>query len=337
MATLSKALQSTEASSRLRPYDVWRDLNAVADLIELCFTDSLDVEGRRYLDQMRSAARSPSYLRWASLTRERTTLPLSGYVWEQDGLVVGNLTLIPYYQPRRRYFLIANVAVHPDYRRQGIAARLTQRAIESAQQHGAQAAWLQVRDDNEGAVRLYHSLGFSERARRTTWICNDPAGLDSTLDPEVTFRSAAPSGMQVGLRLDRDWPAQKAWLRANYPPELAWHMTLRLHALQPGLFGYFYRMWNDIYVQQWSAWRSGRLLGVMSWQSLAAFTDNLWLAAGHEADDQALTALLLYARKKLPARRSTSLDYPAGRATQAFQAAGFQEAQTLIWMSLDTH
>lgn len=336
MATLSKAVSSPQVSGSLRPYDVWRDLNAVADLIELCFADTLDVDGRRYLDQMRSASRSPSFLRWMALARERTSLPLAGYVWEEHGQVVGNLTLIAHYHPGFHYYLIANVAVHPDHRRTGIATRLTQQAIAAARQRGARAAWLQVREDNPGAIRLYQSLGFLERARRTTWACSESSGFDPVLAPEISIRSSAPVGLQVGQRLDRDWREQQTWLRATYPPELVWHLALKIDALRPGFWGFLHRLWNDIYVQQWSAWRQGRLLGVLAWQSLAAYSDHLWLAAQPEPDEQAVTALLLHARRRLPTRRSTTLDYPAGKGVGAIQAAGFHPLQTLIWMSLDT-
>lgn len=336
MATLSKVIPSTRAANCLRPYDVWRDLSAVADLIELCFADTLDGDGQRYLEQMRSASRSPSLLRWLNLARERTNLPLAGFVWEEDGRVVGNLTLIPHYHPRQRYYLIANVAVHPDYRRTGIASSLTQQAIDVARQRGARAAWLQVRDDNPGAIRLYHSLGFIERARRTTWGCSAPAGLDPALSPLISIRSATPLGLVVAQRMDQDWSQQQAWLRASYPPDLLWHLNLKINALRPGFLGLLYRMWNDVYVQQWSARREGRLLAVLAWQSLAAFSDHLWLAAQAEPDEEAVTALLVHARRRLSSRRMITLDYPAGKGVEAIRAAGFQPLHTLIWMSLDT-
>ena len=97
MSTAAKLLSSAPQSGNLRPFNVARDLKQVADLVELCFADTLDYDGQRYLRQMRSAARNPGYLRWAGLIAERAPLPLSGYVWVEDGQLVGNLTLIPYY------------------------------------------------------------------------------------------------------------------------------------------------------------------------------------------------------------------------------------------------
>ncbi len=172
MTTITNLLGNTAQSGHLRPLDVRRDLGGVADLVEQCFADTLDTDGKRYIQQMRSLARNPGTLNWIGSFSERTYLPLSGYVWEEEKRVVGNLTLIPYHIQREQTLLIANVAVHPDYRRRGIAYRLTAKALEHARQRGIQATWLHVREENEPAIKLYRSLGFRERARRTTWISN---------------------------------------------------------------------------------------------------------------------------------------------------------------------
>ncbi len=319
MATITKIYSNTTRSGQLRPFDVRRDLTHVADLIEQCFADTLDPEGQRYLQQMRSAAGNPGYLQWMSFAAERTSLPLNGYVWEEDGKVVGNLTLIPSFGIGRRYYLIANVATHPDYRRRGIARQLTTRAVEHARQRGAQAAWLHVRAENAGAIALYTAIGFVERARRTTWQCNEPSGLDPVLKPEVSWRVSAPSDLTIGKRLERDWPSQKAWLETIYPRNVTWHLPIRLRALHPGFWGAFYRMWNDVYVQQWSALHGRRLEAVLAWQSLPGYTDSLWLATGRDCKDEVVSALLMHARRQLSLRRPLSLDFPAGQAVGAIE------------------
>lgn len=60
----------------IRRFDIRRDLNMVADLVELCFADSLDADGRRYIRQMRSTARHPNFLRWTAGIAERGGDPL---------------------------------------------------------------------------------------------------------------------------------------------------------------------------------------------------------------------------------------------------------------------
>jgi hypothetical protein len=63
MELASAALSTT--SEHLRPLNILRDLGAVADLVEICFSPTLDAEGRSFLEQMRQNARDSRFLRWA--------------------------------------------------------------------------------------------------------------------------------------------------------------------------------------------------------------------------------------------------------------------------------
>jgi ribosomal-protein-alanine N-acetyltransferase len=56
---------------------------------------------------------------------------------------------------------INNLAVLPDYRRQGIASRILGRVFEVARRVGAHRATLEVRRSNEIARRLYERFGFT--------------------------------------------------------------------------------------------------------------------------------------------------------------------------------
>lgn len=53
---------------------------------------------------------------------------------------------------------IANVAVHPDHRRRGIARLL----VQAAQAEDISRLMLEVRASNTAAIALYRSLGFTE-------------------------------------------------------------------------------------------------------------------------------------------------------------------------------
>lgn len=61
---------------------------------------------------------------------------------------------------------IATIAVHPDFRRQGIAARLLLVALEKSLKRGATQAMLEVRASNQAARNLYHRFGFEVVGRR---------------------------------------------------------------------------------------------------------------------------------------------------------------------------
>lgn len=321
MATITQQISIPGKPEHLRPFDSQRDLRNVADLVELCFSDTIDADGKRYLQQMRFAADNPRYLRWAAAAIEVSSLPSAGYVWEENGKLVGNLSLIPFNVQGARYYLIANVAVHPDYRKRGIARMLTGSGIEHARKRGARATWLHVREENLAATNLYRSLGFKERARRTSWH-SQAAPPGQPVDSGIRFRP----------RRRQDWGAQKAWLVSNYPPELTWHMPIKLADLRPGWSGALYRFFTQLHIHQWCATQNGDLLGILSKVASTGYADHLWLAAWPEKEDLAAAALLSHARQYFGLRRTLSLDYPAGHAVEAIQSAGFSAHQTLIWM-----
>jgi ribosomal-protein-alanine N-acetyltransferase len=56
---------------------------------------------------------------------------------------------------------VATLAVHPDYRRQGLAQRLLAHSLLEAWQRGARSALLEVRRGNFGAQNLYQRFGFA--------------------------------------------------------------------------------------------------------------------------------------------------------------------------------
>ena len=81
----------------IRRLDTRKDLLPAADLIEMCFAEFIDQDGKKYLEQIRRAAKNKSYIRWMKVTGERISYPLSGFVWEEDDQIAGNLSLIPFF------------------------------------------------------------------------------------------------------------------------------------------------------------------------------------------------------------------------------------------------
>ncbi|HEY3311690.1 MAG TPA: GNAT family N-acetyltransferase [Anaerolineales bacterium] len=307
---------------RMRPLNVLRDLPAVADLIELCFSSTLDPEGRSYIDQMRRSGRDSSFLRWAPRVIETVSLPLSGFVWENNGRVVGNVSLIPFSRYGKKIFLVANVATHPDFRRQGIARQLTAAAMQRAREKHAHSIWLHVRDDNPGAIQLYEQLGFVERTRRTSWSGSR----------QVTLPSDPPANIQVMSRQPRDWLIQSEWLSRAYPPDLNWYHTQTWDILKPGLVNALYRFLTDTKTLQWTGYRQGSLLGVLGCQRTPGHSDHLWAALPVNPDAEVVTALFQHARRTLNPSRGVVLEYPTGIIDEAIQAAGFTPQRTLAWM-----
>ena len=65
-----------------------------------------------------------------------------------------------------------NVAVHPEFRRQGIAQQLVLRLVEELANRGNHCLSLEVRASNAPAIALYEKLGFSQVGRRPKYYRN---------------------------------------------------------------------------------------------------------------------------------------------------------------------
>lgn len=61
---------------------------------------------------------------------------------------------------------ITNVAVFPEYRRQGVGKALLERIFSLARDEGLAFVSLEVRESNTPAIKLYESLGFKEEGKR---------------------------------------------------------------------------------------------------------------------------------------------------------------------------
>jgi len=68
---------------------------------------------------------------------------------------------------------IGSIAVHPDYRRQGIAQALLVRALGAASRRGATQATLEVRRSNLAAQALYRRFGFEVVGIRPRYYRNN--------------------------------------------------------------------------------------------------------------------------------------------------------------------
>jgi predicted N-acetyltransferase YhbS len=300
---------SSFTSTNLRRINPRTDLNGIADLIELCFGEQMDADGRAYLRRLREAAQRG----FGSVN-----VPAGqGFVWVEDGQIVGNITMIAYLNELQPIYLLANIAVHPDFRQRGIARQLTQAAMQSIQSIGA-TAWLHVRQDNPIAIQLYQTLGFVEQARRSTWTCNHPLSVP-TPQADIVVRRRQPA----------DWPQQLLWLEETYPTTVRWNLPFRPNALAPGLWHGLLRWLNNQTARQCVAWRGTTMLGSLACEETTAYADVLWPACAPTAEeDDVLLSLLAY----LAPRRPLIVNYPAGRGVTAFLACGFELQHTLIWM-----
>jgi|GEM_PF-1270794 len=179
-----------EANPRLRPVDFWRDGHAVAALLELCFEhEGIDESGHRLIHILRNYGITQSWMMQGSL----------GFVWAEDGQIVGNAS-IQKNLLRKDTWIIGNVATHPHYRGQGIASTVVQACIDLAVQRGAKHVALQVAANNPPAMQVYQKLGFvttgevrhyRRHSVRTMPVASDAFALyDQARSPAFVARKA---------------------------------------------------------------------------------------------------------------------------------------------------
>lgn len=161
----ARVVSHPQSFTGLRPVQPRRDLAAIADLVELCFADTLDASGRSVIREMRLLSRSGPLL-WL-IARLNNAIPLvRGLVWLEGDRLVGNVSLSP--TGYGKGWVVANVAVHPTYRRRGIARALMHAALDQIAGQGSFAV-LQVDEDNVAARTLYEDLGFDIERTFTRW------------------------------------------------------------------------------------------------------------------------------------------------------------------------
>lgn len=317
----SISLPTQNIHPHLRPLNILRDLPAVADLIEQCFSDTLDHDGKQYIKDMRRAGNDNSFIKWANRVSDSTSLPLMGYIWEENNHIVGNISLVPFRQHNKKIYLLANIAVHPNHRRQRIAQALTERAMQHIREKKIKDVWLNVRADNFGAIELYQKLGFTEQACRNTWQ-NNSSLLDSNLQTDF----------HITKRPDTVWQTQLNWLSRLYPDRLAWHQHWNLSYLKPGFWNWLYLFISDINIRQWVVMEDNHLQATLSYIP-HGLGKGLYLGTGDKSNKEALTELLIYARRELnDYYPKLFLDFPVSDFDSAIEKAGFKINRTLIWM-----
>lgn len=137
----------------IRPFRLAHDLPALADLVESSFGEDLRRTNSQIVVEMRDMAN------WGLTLRllEMLGPPYRGLVWEEDGRILGNITMV---RERKGIWSLSNVAVAPEARGRGIASALLDGAITGLRNSGAQHLTLQVRPENQIAVGMYQRRGF---------------------------------------------------------------------------------------------------------------------------------------------------------------------------------
>ncbi len=161
MAVIQSASRSATAAvqSGIRPFELARDLRPVAELISDAFAQELDERGAAALREMRMMSRMGSFLGVLNMAGGDFQDFFGGYVWVEDGKVVGNITVQRADKHGTRW-QIANVAVAREFRGRGYSRRLMEQAIRHIREQGGRWAVLQVYAENIVARTLYDHMNF---------------------------------------------------------------------------------------------------------------------------------------------------------------------------------
>ena len=291
-------------------------MGQVADLIEITFGGDLDGTGRRMVREMRTLGR----IGWIGFALSRLLLPPAarplGFVWVEDDRIVGNSSLLPVSGHRRRW-VMANVAVHPEYRRRGIAREMVSASDELAKKAGAEATYLQVERHNQAALQLYLSMGYKALITRTTW--RRSRGLPHK---QPTTESS------VRQRRVSEWTQQWALAERVSPEGLIWP-----HPLEPGYFrptglGQFIGRDAKLHLVRREA---GQLVGSLSVHGTAA--QRFVLLVDPALQGTIEEPLLTHALNRVRAgKRAIVMDYPSDVAVETLRDLGFREERALTWM-----
>lgn len=312
------AMQSV---SGLRLTDPYRDMGQIASLIELVFGDRLDRSGRRMVRDMRRMGEL-GWLGWiVSLIWLPSAARLTGFVWEQDGSVVGNLGLSAVEGAPGRW-VMANIAVHPDFRRRGIGRGLVRAGLEWVQRKGGQTVLLQVDSENQTAQQLYAAEGFRSLTVRVVWR-RSPGRRSTT--------GFLPS--QLRRREAREWGDHFQLAQQVYPEGTVWPYPNTPSLFRPSLLGGLLGLDRQ---KHW-VWEENRdLIGAISLQHGAqSGTYRVLLIVEPERRGEIEPALLACAFEALPIDAAyLTLDYPAGCCEEVFGEFGFRKERVLTWMQI---
>jgi GNAT superfamily N-acetyltransferase len=308
--------------------DVTHDLVGVAEVLVESFSGEMDPVGERAVREMRAIGRLGPLAWWLDLFVPVGEGFSPGFVWVEQGRVVGNATI------RRaptfgRGYVIGNVAVLPDYRGRGIARHLMEACLDKARDDGGEWAALEVRADNAPARHLYLSLGFQQTGAM--------AQLRREAIGPIVDRAAISAGTRIRKPRAGEEGQVFALAQSATPEGLRWAEPLRESDFS---FGWERRL--DLWLAgRCDAWwvieSAGRLVGAIGAEMFHNPNEEgrlrVWVASGSVSHSTLMDAAL---GSRVVASRPMLFTHPAADvdALQVFERYGFRPVRTLAHMRL---
>ena len=277
VTSLSLHNDAASAEGLLRPVNLRTDLAPLADLIELVFADSMDNSGRAAVREMRYLSRMGAGLAMVPGLSDLAQGISLGYVWIADDRLVGNVSIYPVDWPSEmgKIWVIANVAVHPDYQGRGIATRLMRASMEAVRRRGGGVAMLQVDLDNPTARHLYRRLGFVEERAWTLWR------RSGYLRPPPPF----DQNVFIAHRRPHEWRAEYALAQRLRPAQMGgmgWQRPLHISLFRRPLLSL---------LGDWLSLRHIERL-VIRYPADESLLASMWIEAGGMSSSVQLTLLV---------------------------------------------
>jgi len=313
---------------KIRRVDARQDLIPIAELIQTCFTETLDDDGKRYIEYMRYLGENRLVLEEILAQRHKAKV-FDGYVWFEEGRIVGNVTLTGMKKHGSFVQVLSNVAVLEKWRGQGIATQLTLTALEASKQSGALEAWLQVREDNPIASKMYQHLGFISKTIRSTWI-TDGNKYEVNKNPEFSEMS------QVKHVKRTSWRQVAALLKINYDTDVDWFFRFNPGNHKPGFLNSVKNLFRYEQYKNIGFYQGDTLDIVLLYIKDRIYGENAWLGAEDElSNENKLHQIFEFLFRKNQGVPRIQLNLPAGKYEKALCGSGFHEIHRLIWMSKD--
>jgi ribosomal protein S18 acetylase RimI-like enzyme len=250
---MALSIPATRAGDGLRPVNTAHDLPQIVDLLRLVFGDSLEGDETKLFGEGAPGPVNELYVRFHPSAQRLA----NGFVWQADGRIIGNATLLTTKTWDR--FLVANVAVHPAYRRQGIARHLMQAITTSVRNRGGREILLQVVKDNQSAIDLYLSLGYAAIGNMTTWYAT---GSRVRPIPETTADEAPSAIIQLP---EKRWREAYELDTAQVHPDLNWPEPLPFNAYRRSWWQKGLDFMNGRHFEGWTTLDDdGRLIGLVT-------------------------------------------------------------------------
>ena len=150
---------------------------------------------------------------------------MRGFIWEEDGRIVG--LVLCQRHGTTALWEVGVVGVLPEYRKRGIARRLLTRSLQDLRERGAGQANLGVIDRNVPAYSLYTSLGFEHYGGVVEFE------TDASEPPEIPGLPAAYEAEPV--KRSKSWRVRYDLDRRINPPELTRYEPVLLGRYRPPL------------------------------------------------------------------------------------------------------